>query len=113
MFLFFFIHGGGQLYYKPFAPIFSNFILSLALILFCLALLFFCISECFCLSLCFARVKMARQKTLESMFAPINKEEMKVFVEHDFDTLNTRLEVEKAMESEVVKQSVGRPKKDV
>ena len=56
---------------------------------------------------------MARQKTLESMFAPINKEEMEVLVERDFDTLNTRLEVEKAMESKVVKRSIGRPKKDV
>ena len=56
---------------------------------------------------------MARQKTLESMFASINKEEMELFVERDFDTLNTRLEVEKAMESEVVKRSVGRPKKEV
>jgi len=56
---------------------------------------------------------MARQKTLESMFALINKEEMEVCVECDFDTLNTRLEVEKAMESEVVKRSPGRPKKDV
>ena len=36
-----------------------------------------------------------------------------MFVEGDFDTLNTRLEVEKAMESEVVKRSVGRPKKNV
>jgi hypothetical protein len=56
---------------------------------------------------------LARQKTLESMFAPINKDDMEVFVECDFDTLNTMLEVEKAMESEVVKWSVGRPKKDV
>ena len=56
---------------------------------------------------------MARQKTLESMFAPINKEEMEVFVECDFDTLNTKLVVKKVMESEVVKRSVGRPKKDV
>lgn len=38
---------------------------------------------------------------------------MEVLVERDFDTLNTRLEVEKAIESEVVKRSVGRPKKDV
>ena len=37
---------------------------------------------------------MIRQKILKSMFAPINKEEMKVFVERNFDTLNTMLEVE-------------------
>lgn len=36
-----------------------------------------------------------------------------MFVDCDFDILNTRLEVEKAMESEVVKRSVGRPKKNV
>ena len=36
-----------------------------------------------------------------------------MFVDCDFDTLNTRLEMEKAMESEVVKRSVGRPKKNV
>ena len=58
-------------------------------------------------------MKMARHKTLKSMFTPINKEEMEVFVERDFDTLNTRLEVEMAMKSEVVKRLVRRPKKNV
>ena len=38
---------------------------------------------------------------------------MEVFVERHFDTLNTRLEIEKAIENEVVKRSVGRPNKDV
>jgi hypothetical protein len=56
---------------------------------------------------------MTRQKTLDSMFTSINKEEMQLLVERDFDALSTKLEVEKATESEVVKRSVGRPKKDV
>ena len=56
---------------------------------------------------------MARQKTLNNMFTSINKEEMQLLVEHDFDALSMKLEVEKAMKSEAVKRSVGRPKKDV
>ena len=56
---------------------------------------------------------MARQKTLQCMFSPINKEEMEVCVERDFAALSTRMELEKAMEKEVVKRRVGRPKKQI
>lgn len=56
---------------------------------------------------------MARQKTLHSMFTSIDKEEMHLLVERDFEALSTKLEVEKAMKSEAVKRSVGRPKKGV
>ena len=47
---------------------------------------------------------MAWQETLQSEIAPINKEEMELFVERDFYTLNTQLEVKKAMETQVMKQ---------
>ena len=54
---------------------------------------------------------MARQLTLESMFTPIDKGELEEHVEHNFAILSKNLELEKAMEEEVVKWPVGRPKK--
>jgi hypothetical protein len=44
------------------------------------------------------------------MFTPIDKGELEEHVERDFVILSKNLELEKAME-EVVKRSVGRPKK--
>ena len=47
------------------------------------------------------------------MFRPIDKEEMQASVEHEFATLERRLEQEKEMEKEVIKRPVGRPKKEL
>ena len=58
-------------------------------------------------------MKLEGQKTLGDTFTSIKKEEIQLLVERDFDALSTTLEVEKAMESEVVKRSVVRPKKNV
>jgi len=63
--------------------------------------------------LCFTRVKMAKQKTLQSIFTVIDKKKMEDCVEHEFVTLGKRLELEKAMEKEVVKYHVGRPRKEL
>ena len=50
---------------------------------------------------------MVRQRTLQSMFTPITKEEMEVCVQCDFATLEesiaTKMELEKSMAIEVVK----------
>ena len=56
---------------------------------------------------------MARQLTLQSMFTPIDKEELEEHVEHDFAILSKNLELEKAMEEDVVKRPVERPKKQL
>ncbi len=40
---------------------------------------------------------------LNSMFSHINKEEMEVSIEHDFATLNAKLELECSMKKEVAK----------
>jgi hypothetical protein len=56
---------------------------------------------------------MARQLTLQSMFIPIDKGELEEHVERDFAILSKNLELEKAMEEEVVKWTVGRPKKQL
>ena len=93
MFFFSFVHGGGRLYYTPFALIFSNFILSLALILLCLAS-FFLFQSIFAWVYALQEWKWQGKRLWRACFAPINKEDMEVFVDRDFDTLNTRLEVE-------------------
>ena len=56
---------------------------------------------------------MTTQKTLDNILTSIIKENMQLLLERDFEALSTKLEVVKAMESEVVKRSVVRPKKNV
>jgi hypothetical protein len=56
---------------------------------------------------------MARQKTLNSIFLPINKEERETCVELEFATLNSKLELERATNKEVEKRVVGRPRKEL
>jgi hypothetical protein len=56
---------------------------------------------------------MARQKTLNSIFLPINKEERETCVELEFATLNSKLELECAKDKEVEKRAVGRPRKEL
>jgi hypothetical protein len=51
---------------------------------------------------------MARQMTLQSMFTPIDKGKLEERVERDSAILSKNLELEKAMEQEVVKHLVGR-----
>ena len=43
---------------------------------------------CYAVLYMFLRAKMARQKTLSSMFSVINKDEMEVCVKWDFAALN-------------------------
>ena len=43
---------------------------------------------------------MARQNTSQCMFKSIDREEMHVHVEREFESLNKRLELEKATEKE-------------
>jgi hypothetical protein len=45
------------------------------------------------------------------MFTPIDKGELEEHVQRDFAILSKNLELENAMEEEVVKRPVGRPKK--
>ncbi len=54
---------------------------------------------------------MARQKTLQCMFIPIDKVEQEICVEHVFATLSTKMELVKEVEKEVVKKPIGRPRK--
>ena len=56
---------------------------------------------------------MARQLTLQSMFTPIDNGELEEHVECNFAILSKTLELEKAMEEEVVKRLVERPKKQL
>jgi hypothetical protein len=56
---------------------------------------------------------MARQLTLQSMFTLIDKGELEEHMERDFAILSKNLELEKAMEEEVVKRPVRRPKKQL
>ena len=57
--------------------------------------------------------QMAKQRTLNTMFATISKEEMQAKVERDFATLKTKMELEKIMDVVVVKRPVGRPRKTI
>jgi hypothetical protein len=57
--------------------------------------------------------KMAKQRTLNTMFATIRREEMQAKVERDFATLKTKMELEKIMDVVVVKRLVGRPRKTI
>jgi hypothetical protein len=50
---------------------------------------------------------MAKQKTLNSVFSHINKEEMEISVKCDFVTLNVKWELEHSMKKEVAKRLVG------
>lgn len=50
---------------------------------------------------------------MECMFKPIDKEEMEVCVGCEFATLGKTMQLEKAMEKEVVKCLVGKPKKEL
>jgi hypothetical protein len=54
---------------------------------------------------------MARSRTLNSMFAPITKEEMQERVERDFAVLKSKMEEKKILQVEVEKRLVGRPPK--
>jgi hypothetical protein len=56
---------------------------------------------------------MARQKTLNSIFLPINKEERETCVELEFATLNSTLDFERAKEKEEERRLVGRPRKEL
>jgi hypothetical protein len=48
--------------------------------------------------------------SLNSMFSHINKEEMEVSIEHDFVTLNAKLELECSMKKEVANDQWGAPR---
>jgi hypothetical protein len=48
--------------------------------------------------------------SLNNMFSHINKEEMEVSIEHDFATLNVKLELECSMKKEVAKDQWGGPR---
>jgi hypothetical protein len=55
---------------------------------------------------------MARQMLLSSMFSSISKEDLEEKVQREMVALESQLEVEHEME-DVVKQPVGRPKKEI
>ena len=56
---------------------------------------------------------MANQKTLNSIFLPINKEKMETCVEREFATLNSTLDLEWAKYKDVDKRLVGRLRKEL
>jgi hypothetical protein len=56
---------------------------------------------------------MVRQKTLNSIFLAINKEEMETCVERELVTLNPTLDLKRAKHKEVEKWHVRRPRKEL
>jgi hypothetical protein len=56
---------------------------------------------------------MARQMLLSSMFSSISKEDMEAKVQQEMVALEAQLGLEWEMKEGVVKQPVGRPKKEI
>jgi hypothetical protein len=50
---------------------------------------------------------------LNSIFTKIIKEEIQQRIDHDFTTLKTMMEEEKALQIEVMRRLIGRPSKPV
>jgi len=53
------------------------------------------------------------KRTLQCVFRFIDRKKVQACVEHEFATLDRRLDLKNAIEKEIIKRLVGRPKKEL